>query len=225
MLVVAELPVGPRNVDAFCFRYLSRAAPQSNLYGDDALTRTQVDHWLGFTIGQLSADLSEALKLLETSVKPGSFLVNGKISAADYAVYGGLFASGEWQALLQGKGAKGSVLEWYKFIGDLPEVKAVVSGLPKDAIPKATAKPTPKKKGGEGKPGGGGGAAPKQQQGSNSQEKSCLEKYLEITYTILGTRGKMNVVYPCHRIKIEISIQLFPCEFSPGQGKGRGQVR
>ena len=160
-------------------RYLSRAAPHSNLYGDDALTRTQVDHWLGFTIGQLASDLSEALKFLEASwplsVKPGSFLVNGKISAADYAVYGGLYASGEWQALLQGDGAKGSVLEWYKFIGDLPEVKAVVSGLPKDAVPKATPKSTPNPKGqkragggggGEGKPGGGGGggAAPKQQQ-------------------------------------------------------------
>ena len=148
-------------------RYLSRAAPQSNLYGDDALTRTQVDHWLGFTIGQLASDLPEALKFLETSVKPGSFLVNGKISAADYAVYGGLFASGEWQALLQGNAAKGNVVDWYKFIGDLPEVKAVVSALPKDAVPKATPKSAKgQKKGGEGKPGGGGGggAAPKQQQ-------------------------------------------------------------
>ena len=115
---------------------MSRAAPQSNLYGDDALTRTQVDHWLGFTIGQLASDLSEALKFLETSVKPGSFLVNGKISAADYAVYGGLFASGEWQALLQGNGAKGNVVDWFKFIGDMAEVKAVVSALPKDAVPR-----------------------------------------------------------------------------------------
>ena len=152
-------------------RYLSRAAPHSNLYGDDALTRTQVDHWLGFTIGQLASDLSEALKFLEASwplsVKPGSFLVNGKISAADYAVYGGLYASGEWQALLQGDGAMGSVLEWYKFIGDLPEVKAVVSGLPKDAVPKATPKSTPNPKGQKRAGGGGGGEgkpnAPKQQ--------------------------------------------------------------
>lgn len=28
-------------------------------------------------------------------------------------------------------------MDWYKFIGALPEVKAVISGLPKDTVPKA----------------------------------------------------------------------------------------
>ena len=161
---------------------MARAAPQSNLYGDDALTRTQVDHWLGFTIGQLSSDLTEALKFLEASVKPKSYLVNGKISAADYAVYGGLFASGEWQHLLQGGGATGNVLEWYKFIGGLPEVKGVVSGLPKDVIPKPTApKSSPKKKGVE----GGKAAAPAKQQQEKVKGKD-EGKFVELPGAEMG---------------------------------------
>jgi glutathione S-transferase len=42
-------------------------------------------------------EFKNALDYLETAVKPDSFLVNGKLSAADYAVFGGLFASGQWQ--------------------------------------------------------------------------------------------------------------------------------
>ena len=84
---------------ASIIRYLARSAPQCNLYGDGPLSRTEVDHWLSFTMGQLACpvEFQEALKYLESSVKPKAYLVSGKLSAADYAVFGGLFASGQWQ--------------------------------------------------------------------------------------------------------------------------------
>lgn len=81
-------------------RYFARSAPQKNLYGKCALVRTEVDHWLTFSLGALSSrstELKASLEHLDSVVKPDAFLVGGQVSAADYAIFGALFANGQWQ--------------------------------------------------------------------------------------------------------------------------------
>ena len=88
-------------------RYFGRTFPQKNLYGQDVLSRTEVDHWLTFTLGPMACqgEFAEALGYLN-SVLSGDkkYLVGDKISGADYAVFGALFAAGQWQGLIGKKG-------------------------------------------------------------------------------------------------------------------------
>ena len=120
-------------------------------------------------------------------MKPRSYLVSGKISAADYAVYGGLFASGLPQ---QGNGTTGNnVLEWYKFIGDRAEVKAAVSSLPKDAVPlvprAVKPKPTPKK-GGERKADNASAAAAAGNAGAKQVKGKDEGKFVDLPGAEMG---------------------------------------
>lgn len=41
------------------------------------------------------------------------------------------------QGLVKTNGAAANLLQWYKFVGNMPEVKSVVDNLPKDVVPKA----------------------------------------------------------------------------------------
>lgn len=73
-------------------RYLARLAPQLELYGGDALQRTQVDHWLSFSIGPLmcSQEFQAALKYLDTVLAPLTYLVGTKVTIADLNVFSAL---------------------------------------------------------------------------------------------------------------------------------------
>lgn len=85
-------------------RYFARSAPHLNLYTDGAVSRTQVDHWLTFSIGPLQcpAEMTDALRYLSDTCKANKFLVGEAVTAADYAIFGALYASGYWRALQVG---------------------------------------------------------------------------------------------------------------------------
>ena len=85
-------------------RYLARSAPDLGLYGADIQEKTEVDHWLTFTVGPLSKqhEFDNAVKYLDSMVQPGAYLVGNKLSAADYVIYGALNGSGYWKVFLHG---------------------------------------------------------------------------------------------------------------------------
>ncbi len=56
--------------------------------------------------------------------------MGGRVSAADYAVFGALQASQPWQ---QGQKKGDEVAEWFSSMASRPEVRAAVDGLPADA--------------------------------------------------------------------------------------------
>ncbi len=95
------------------------------------------------------------------------------MSAADYAVFGALQASRQWQELVEKKKGDAKVAEWFTRMASRPEMKQSVGGLPKDARIKIVEvsggrKRTPSRsKGGAGAKagsgagvGGGGGGKP-----------------------------------------------------------------
>ena len=129
------------STSASIVRYFGRTYPKNNLYGQDVLSRTEVDHWLTFTLGPLACqgEFAEALSYLNSVLTADKkYLVGDKVSGADYAVFGALFAAGQWQGLLGNNSDQfPNVLKWYKFMSGLPDVKSVIAGLPKDVIPKA----------------------------------------------------------------------------------------
>ena len=70
---------------------LESSSQVDKLYASDLKTKTQINHWLNWSTGQLTNDLSKSMIYLEQSI--ADFLFGGKLTAADYAVYGSLFKS------------------------------------------------------------------------------------------------------------------------------------
>jgi glutathione S-transferase len=85
----------------FLFRFFARSCPQLNLYGSDAQSKTEVDHWLSFTVGPLAseAEFERSVAYLDSVLKPITVLVGEKLTIADYVVFGSLFTSGFWQVM------------------------------------------------------------------------------------------------------------------------------
>ena len=144
-------------------RYFAMTA-NTALYGEsDILQRTEIDHWLTYTLGPLSCqvEFEEALKYLDSILEPSTYLVGKTVSIADYVVYGFLFTNGQWlvrnnlqtitqsskilipklifRVILKEDLVPRMVLRWYEFIGSLPEVTKVTSKVPKEGIPKPIA--------------------------------------------------------------------------------------
>ncbi|XP_040575961.1 bifunctional glutamate/proline--tRNA ligase [Lepeophtheirus salmonis] len=128
------------NNSASIARQLARG---SDLYEGDIIQKTEIDHWLSFTLGPLNGEFQNAIEYLDQVLEPATYLVGNKITIADYTVYGFLFMSGLWRGLLQDKKAPIHVKRWYDFIGSKKEVVETLKDVPSNSIPKAT---TPKTK-------------------------------------------------------------------------------
>ncbi|KAK9886701.1 hypothetical protein WA026_017618 [Henosepilachna vigintioctopunctata] len=104
---------------------------QSNLYGGTPLEKTQIDHWLCYTLGPLSLknEFSSALTHLNNILGPITFLVGKQLTIADFAIFASLYANKQWQDLLSKSAAPDNVLRWYKFIESLEYVKKVINNL------------------------------------------------------------------------------------------------
>jgi len=123
-------------------RYLARSAPDMGLYGGDIQEKTEVDHWLTFSVGPLAnqSEFGKAVSYLDSVVSDpatGHFLVGKKISAADYVVFGALNASGYWKGFVETKQAPAGLLKWYKSMENLSEVKKAVDSVPPEGKAKA----------------------------------------------------------------------------------------
>lgn len=109
-------------------RALSRTAPQYNLYGETAIQRTQIDHWLSFSL-TCEDDISWAMEFLEKSIAPVTYLVANKLTIADFALYNEMHSRYE---VLQNKMTR-NVQRWYNLISAQPLIQKVLSDLPKEA--------------------------------------------------------------------------------------------
>lgn len=110
-------------------RGLARAAPQYKLYGETAIERTQIDHWLSFSL-TCDDDISWAMSFLDKSIAPVTFLVANKLTIADFALFNEMHSRYE---LLAAKGIPAHVQRWYDLINAQPLIQKVLQTLPDEA--------------------------------------------------------------------------------------------
>ncbi|XP_054737375.1 bifunctional glutamate/proline--tRNA ligase [Anastrepha obliqua] len=110
-------------------RALARAAPDYKLYGETAIERTQVDHWLSFSL-TCEEDISWALSFLDKSIAPVTYLVANKLTIADFALFNEMHARYEF---LSAKGIPQHVQRWYNLINAQPLIQKVLQTLPEEA--------------------------------------------------------------------------------------------
>lgn len=99
---------GSTSVDRALARY-------AKLYGSDAITSTEVDHWVGVA-GRMkplnSTELAAALKKLNDSLKLRTFLVGHAITLADAAVFSALIGSSPFANMSDAKENFKNVFRW-----------------------------------------------------------------------------------------------------------------
>ncbi|XP_017469914.1 PREDICTED: bifunctional glutamate/proline--tRNA ligase [Rhagoletis zephyria] len=137
----------PDNRHLFChsnndvLRALARAAPEYQLYGKTAIERTQIDHWLSFSL-TCEDDISWAFSFLDKSIAPVTYLVANKLTIADFALFNEMHARYEF---LSKKGIPQHVQRWYDLINAQPFIQKVLQTLPEEA--RAAAKHTKRSNG------------------------------------------------------------------------------
>ena len=70
--------------------------PPKGLYGNDINLRTEMDHWMTYTMGPLSCpkEFMSAVEYLDAYIgKDRKYLVGDNVSVADYVVVGSLLES------------------------------------------------------------------------------------------------------------------------------------
>lgn len=119
-------------------RYLARIASSHCLYGSTVFERTEVDHWLSFSIGPLACaqEYDESILYLNKVLGPITYLVGNKLTIADFAVFGTLYCSQQWNSLVLSGKLPNNVNRWYNFIKSLDHVAEVLASIPEDAKPK-----------------------------------------------------------------------------------------
>uniref|UniRef100_A0A1A9WPS7 Bifunctional glutamate/proline--tRNA ligase n=1 Tax=Glossina brevipalpis TaxID=37001 RepID=A0A1A9WPS7_9MUSC len=110
-------------------RALARAAPTYKLYGETAIERTQIDHWLSFSL-TCEDDISWALNFLDKSIAPVTYLVANKLTIADFALFNEMHSRYEF---LSSKGIPQHVQRWYDLINAQSIIQKVLQSLPDEA--------------------------------------------------------------------------------------------
>lgn len=74
-------------------RIVARVLAEPQLYGNTALEKTEVDHWLTFSIGPLAAngEFPNAVQYLNKVLGPRTFLVGRRLTIADLVVFSALY--------------------------------------------------------------------------------------------------------------------------------------
>ena len=107
----------------------------NSLYGSSILERTEIDHWLTFSLGPLScaAEVQSSVAYLETVLQPATFLAGDSVTVADYEVCGRLAASPAWLWLVEQGKAPSSVARWFTMMTARSEVKSVLDSVPQES--------------------------------------------------------------------------------------------
>ncbi|GLV40122.1 Glutamyl-prolyl-tRNA synthetase [Carabus blaptoides fortunei] len=114
-------------------RTLAKNFAESELYGEDPLEKTLVDHWLSFSIANFSKqDFSKSITHLNQSLGPVTYLVAKRLTIADFAVFAALYVSKEWQTLLAKNNAPNHILRWYNFIASQKAVVDTLASMPQE---------------------------------------------------------------------------------------------
>uniref|UniRef100_A0A182IPC6 Bifunctional glutamate/proline--tRNA ligase n=1 Tax=Anopheles atroparvus TaxID=41427 RepID=A0A182IPC6_ANOAO len=93
-------------------RALAREAPTFRLYGETPIERTQIDHWLTYTLS-MEKDPSDELRYLNKCLGPLTYLVANHLTIADLAVFNELYYRYEE---LKKIGIPVHVQRWYNLI-------------------------------------------------------------------------------------------------------------
>lgn len=74
-------------------RIVARTLAEPQLYGTAALEKTEVDHWLTFSMGPLASkgEFLEAIQYLNKVLGPLTFLVGKRLTIADLVVFSALY--------------------------------------------------------------------------------------------------------------------------------------
>ena len=98
----------------------------------DINERTQVDHWLSFSIGPLKAQKSTdaSLLYLDKVLKPLTWLVAKHLTLADIYVFSALVD----HRPLETDGKYSNISRWYKQMLSLPAVQKVLASIPKNRV-------------------------------------------------------------------------------------------
>lgn len=115
-------------------RALARHAPKYNFYGKTPIERTQVDHWLLYS---LSSDLKDSLSYLDKSLGSSPFFIGEKLSIADLALFNEIYS--KFQELSK-IGLPENLKKWYNSINSQKSVKNALNNLPKDGKSKRPVK-------------------------------------------------------------------------------------
>ncbi|XP_050085553.1 bifunctional glutamate/proline--tRNA ligase [Anopheles aquasalis] len=102
-------------------RALARLAPAYRLYGETPIERTQIDHWLTYTLS-MEKDPSDELKYLNKCLGPLTYLVANHLTIADLAVFNELYARYDE---LRRIGIPVHVQRWYNLMLAQPCTKEV----------------------------------------------------------------------------------------------------
>lgn len=76
-------------------RIVARTLAEPQLYGTTALEKTEVDHWLTFSIGPLASngEFPGAVQYLNKVLGPLTFLVGKRLTIADLVVFSALYGN------------------------------------------------------------------------------------------------------------------------------------
>lgn len=109
-------------------RALAREAPKHDLYGQTPVDRTQVDHWLTFSL-TFQPNVQSKIDYLQRCLAPLTYLVANKLTIADLAVFNEIYLAQQSGPI----NLPNHVQRWYDLIGAQSSVVSVVKKLPADA--------------------------------------------------------------------------------------------
>lgn len=110
-------------------RALARDVPSLKLYGKTPAERTQIDHWLTYSLIS-GNDLNQTLHYLNKCLAPLTYLVANKLTIADLAVFNEIYQQLD---LVKKIGMPGNVQRWYDLISALTCIQLAIKDLPDEA--------------------------------------------------------------------------------------------
>jgi glutamyl-tRNA synthetase len=105
-------------------RYLARSAPESKLYGSDALSTSDVDQWLDFCLMYLhtAAGAQQVEAILEQHLTPRTYFAGYSLTLADIAIYSAL-VSKKFTAKMP------NLQRWMNLCASIPEINSALKTL------------------------------------------------------------------------------------------------
>jgi bifunctional glutamyl/prolyl-tRNA synthetase len=108
-------------------RYLTRVFPQYHLYGNNILEEAQVDHWLEYSVLQMSQLSADMLTELNGVLSTRTYLVGSVLTMADFAVYAQLNGALLWT---RNCGDCPHLNRWFGLLGNHIPIRRAVGKVP-----------------------------------------------------------------------------------------------
>jgi bifunctional glutamyl/prolyl-tRNA synthetase len=128
-------------------RAVARLLAENELYGNTPIEKTEVDHWLTYSLSLKSekSDFNSLLTFLDKSLDAVTYLACKHLTIADFAIFASLYSSKSWLDILtsrenseltQETTAKKkifvNILRWYNFIKSNPIIAKTLDSLPNE---------------------------------------------------------------------------------------------